>query len=71
MLRMEYIEFKTRLKDMGISIGGFADQFGLHEASVSKWSKSGNMPKWVDATLPLLEKSKKYNKIIELIKDEE
>lgn len=67
---MELEEFKSRLKEAGISsVKEFGNITNLSYHTVSKWGNSTPVPSWVDSFLSTYKQNKDLEDVKQLIKE--
>jgi hypothetical protein len=67
---MTYKEFSNKLEELGLSRKDFSNLTGHKYRTVLEWVRpTKKIPEWVDSWLNLYEKAKKYDELINKIKD--
>ena len=62
---------KQTAKELGLTQKELAEYIGVHEDTMSKWSRGKiETPKWAVKMFELLKTEKKYNTIKQIISDE-
>ncbi len=60
---IEYIKFKEKLKKLNITQKKFAEIIEYNDSTIRKWSKKGEVPKFVEIILEYFEELKEKNEI--------
>jgi len=69
---MDYKLFKDKLKELGLNIKKFSELNGLSSTTLpTTWKTKDKAPQWAVTWLGLYEKAKKYDEIVDKIKDKE
>ena len=55
---MEYDKFTAQPKELGIKKTEFMRYMDMNTGTISLWSKTGKVPRWVEAHLDLMLKAK-------------
>ena len=68
---MTYDEFKSTLKELGLSKHEFSNMVGFTYNSINNWNNHINkpVPTWVDSWLENYRLAKRYKEIKERLKD--
>ena len=68
---MSDYNLKQEIKKLGMTQKGFAEEFGLHEDTVSKWARGlREVPQWAKKLIYLKHIEIKYNDIKKLLSDD-